>query len=434
MHGLGKLSVYLSLLIAAGAAAGAGATPAPGQSSRIPARLLIVTVEGLPLQQSSGQGSKTERAQLVRDMLDVLARYRIQAVGFINGEDLQAPGNESLLKLWLAAGHEPGNPGFGKTDYPAGDEERLANLERSRAALAGWLASRGGAVRFCRFPFGGCFEPSMPAGTLLEKLTAAGQQILPVTIPLDDRCQDTGWQKARQQNDKPALADLNARYLAAARHAVHQAEEHTAALLPGLQVQILRLHATASGVARWSMLFDWLREAGYGFISASEALEKGLLPPATQMPWPGWNLPAELRSMQEAARVRETVRQLLLTQAVSWNAGDLPAFCSVYSSDALFITAKGLSRGRQTILERYQKSYPDRAAMGRLSFEFVEIRPFGSAWLTELGLPVPGPVQGCTVAARWILEYPGQPAKSGHTLIVLQPAGGGWVIVQDASL
>jgi uncharacterized protein (TIGR02246 family) len=112
---------------------------------------------------------------------------------------------------------------------------------------------------------------------------------------------------------------------------------------------------------------------------------------------------------------------LLDTQAAAWNRGDLEAFCSVYTDDASFVTPKGLVQGRQVILERYRTSYPDKAAMGTLSFAVVEVRdgPGGKA---------------ASMVARWTLAYPGKDAKSGLTLLVFHRLGGAWRIVQDASM
>jgi uncharacterized protein (TIGR02246 family) len=121
------------------------------------------------------------------------------------------------------------------------------------------------------------------------------------------------------------------------------------------------------------------------------------------------------------APVKATLTALLDTQAAAWNRGDLEAFCSVYADDATFVTPKGLTQGRSVILERYRKSYPDRAAMGTLSFEIVEVRA--------------GPSGGASsMVARWTLAYPGKEAKSGLTLLMFHRIGSAWRIVQDASM
>jgi hypothetical protein len=63
-------------------------------------------------------------------------------------------------------------------------------------------------------------------------------------------------------------------------------------------------------------------------------------------------------------RLEEPLRE----QAASWNRGDLETFTSVYAEVAAFLTPSGVTHGRQAVLDRYRKRYPDRAAMGTLFF------------------------------------------------------------------
>lgn len=115
----------------------------------------------------------------------------------------------------------------------------------------------------------------------------------------------------------------------------------------------------------------------------------------------------------------DAVKALITTQGEAWNRGDLPAFTSVYADDAIFVSPNGVTKGRQAVLERYQKRYPDKKAMGTLSFEFVEAREQKDS---------------VSLIARWTLAYPDKPAASGHTLLVLHKKGDRWFIVQDASM
>ena len=113
------------------------------------------------------------------------------------------------------------------------------------------------------------------------------------------------------------------------------------------------------------------------------------------------------------------IAKLLTTQGEAWNRGDLPAFTSVYADDAVFVSPNGVTKGKQAVLERYQKRYPDKKAMGTLSFEFIETREQKDS---------------VSVVAKWTLAYPDKPAASGHTLLVLIKKGDKWLIVQDASM
>ena len=119
--------------------------------------------------------------------------------------------------------------------------------------------------------------------------------------------------------------------------------------------------------------------------------------------------------------IRKAVAAVLDRQTAAWNRGDLEGFVSAYAEDATFVSPTGLTRGRQAVLDRYRKRYPDKAAMGTLALEIVETRlAAGEA--------------GASVVARWTLSYPDKPAASGHTLLVLRPRADGWAIVQDASM
>ena len=115
----------------------------------------------------------------------------------------------------------------------------------------------------------------------------------------------------------------------------------------------------------------------------------------------------------------DAVKALITAQGEAWNRGDLPAFTQVYADDAIFVSPTGVTRGRQAVLERYQKRYPDKKAMGTLSFEFVEARELKDS---------------VSLVAKWSLSYPDKPVASGHTLLVLHKRGEKWVIVQDASM
>ncbi|MBL8957230.1 MAG: nuclear transport factor 2 family protein [Myxococcaceae bacterium] len=120
----------------------------------------------------------------------------------------------------------------------------------------------------------------------------------------------------------------------------------------------------------------------------------------------------------EATRI-DAAKAFMTEQASAWNKGDLEGFTASYADDATFITPTGLTKGREQVLARYKKRYPDKAAMGTLSFEFLDARA------------APGSV---TVMAKWTLSYPNKPSASGNTLVVLHPRGASWLVVQDASM
>lgn len=117
--------------------------------------------------------------------------------------------------------------------------------------------------------------------------------------------------------------------------------------------------------------------------------------------------------------LQEEILKLVASSAAAWNRGDLKAFVSGYAPDAVFVTPSGVTKGRDQVLARYQKKYPDAKAMGQLTLEPVDVRADESA---------------VSVAAKWTLSYPDKPAATGHTVIVFMQGKGGWRIVHDASM
>src|SRR5260370_18202716 len=72
----------------------------------------------------------------------------------------------------------------------------------------------------------------------------------------------------------------------------------------------------------------------------------------------------------QLSQVEKDLRALLSEQAEAWNRGDIEGFMKGYwkSPDTVFAGSGGVQRGWDAVLARYKKSYPDRAAMGHLTF------------------------------------------------------------------
>ena len=112
------------------------------------------------------------------------------------------------------------------------------------------------------------------------------------------------------------------------------------------------------------------------------------------------------------------IRSILTMQQEAWNRGDLRAFMNGYwnSPDLTFAASKGFTRGWQPVLERYEKTYSDRAAMGKLDFSDLEVRPLGPDAALVLG--------------HWHLQRQIGDIGGIFTL-VLQKFPDGWHIVHD---
>jgi len=71
------------------------------------------------------------------------------------------------------------------------------------------------------------------------------------------------------------------------------------------------------------------------------------------------------------------IRQVLETQAAAWNQGNIDRFMNGYarSSATTFVSADEVTRGWQTVRDRYAKKYRGRQQMGHLTFSELTIFP-----------------------------------------------------------
>ena len=116
----------------------------------------------------------------------------------------------------------------------------------------------------------------------------------------------------------------------------------------------------------------------------------------------------------------QKIRELLQNQTSSWNKGDVEGFMQTYwkSDSLMFIGKNGVVRGWQQTLENYKKGYPDTAAMGKLSFDIVEVKHLSK--------------KNYFVVGKWMLQRTAG-NLSGHYTLLLRRIKGEWKIVADHS-
>jgi ketosteroid isomerase-like protein len=114
------------------------------------------------------------------------------------------------------------------------------------------------------------------------------------------------------------------------------------------------------------------------------------------------------------------IRSLLDAQTASWNQGDLAGFMQTYwNSDSLmFIGKSGIKWGWKTTLENYKKGYPDTAAMGKLSFDILQVKKLSGEYYYVVG--------------KWMLKR-SIGDVSGHYDLLLRKIKGQWKIIADHS-
>src|SRR3984893_10747199 len=81
------------------------------------------------------------------------------------------------------------------------------------------------------------------------------------------------------------------------------------------------------------------------------------------------------------------IRAIIQAQQEAWNRGDIDGFMNGYARarSTIFVSEDTVTRGWQTVRNRYKKKYSDRAKMGTLTFSDLEITPLGPEAAVALG-------------------------------------------------
>jgi uncharacterized protein (TIGR02246 family) len=399
-------------------------------------RPLLVTVDDLPVAAPKLHGETADREQVTKQLLEILARHKVPAVGLVIWGQVKGPADTALLDRWRAAGLELGNHSYGHQDLPRTPiAAYVDDVERGRAGLAEYLAPHGGTVRFFRFPYLREGETAEQFDAVRKALAASGQRVLPVTIDTQDWSFEEAYVQAVRRGDARAARGVAGDALAALKAEAAHHEETGDDLFGRTTPQILLLHANALGTAVWDELFSWFETTGHRFATADEVLKDPVFSEEPRfLARYGCSLWDRIAHEREAAQARDEIARMIATQVEAWNRGDLPDFTSVYADDAVFLSPSGMVRGRQAVLDRYTTRYPDRAAMGTLRLDLDEIRPVWGMEITPGQDAVPGRIHGASALGRWTLSYPDKEQAAGRTLLVLSRAGNRWTIVQDASM
>lgn len=120
----------------------------------------------------------------------------------------------------------------------------------------------------------------------------------------------------------------------------------------------------------------------------------------------------------------EQIRAVIRAQQQAWNRGDIDSFMNGYARGSLqsgsdsttFVSEDTVTRGWQTVRDRYKKKYSDREKMGMLTFSDLEITPLANDAAIALG--------------RWKLKR-AKDEPHGRFTLIFRRTSDGWRIVHD---
>ncbi|WP_316769199.1 YybH family protein [Pedobacter frigiditerrae] len=117
---------------------------------------------------------------------------------------------------------------------------------------------------------------------------------------------------------------------------------------------------------------------------------------------------------------KQAILNVLEKQRADWNKGDVEAYMQGYwkNDSLLFVGKSGPTYGWQKTLENYKKGYPDKAAMGYLTFGIKKVE-----FLTK---------DKAFVLGSWNVKQEKAELK-GYFTLLLRKIDGVWKVVVDHS-
>ena len=115
---------------------------------------------------------------------------------------------------------------------------------------------------------------------------------------------------------------------------------------------------------------------------------------------------------------RSAITAVIEMQRDAWNRGDVEGYMEGYdnSAETVFVSGNTITKGWQTVLERYKKGYDTREKMGTLTFSELEITLLAKDSAVVLG--------------RWSLQR-AQDQPHGTFTLIFKKTKAGWRIIHD---
>lgn len=132
------------------------------------------------------------------------------------------------------------------------------------------------------------------------------------------------------------------------------------------------------------------------------------------------HLTAQSKSAGPTSADESAIRNILATQTAAWNSGNIDTFMKGYweNDSLMFIGKSGVTYGWTNTLNNYKKGYPDTAAMGKLTFNLIQVKKLSNQYYHVTG--------------KWFLKR-SIGDIGGHYTLLFQKINGRWVIISDHS-
>jgi len=258
-----RLIALTTFLLASCAAVQPAREPVPAQPE------IAFTIDDLPVHAPFPNGLTAN--QVNDQMIAALKAGGVPAIGFVNGVGVEKqPETIQALRDWRAAGFLLGSHTW---SHPHLSELSLAEFNTELDKNEPMLTTLGGNSdwRWFRYPFLDEGKDDAQRIAARQILAKHGYRVAGVTIGFGDWAFTGTWFRCNEQGNKAAVAELERMYLDAARESISVARG-TAHALYGRDIPyVLLMHVSAMSAHMMPRVIQIYRDAGFRFVSLSEA-------------------------------------------------------------------------------------------------------------------------------------------------------------------
>lgn len=238
-------------------------------------RVVALTFDDLPFVSVDSAYLPAARRATTK-LLDVLAKHRAPAIGFVNEVKLEGPEREArtaLLEQWIHGGmllgnHTYSHPDFNKISIEQFQEEIL----KGEAVTRGLLASRPSSRLFFRHPMTHTGDTKEKKEAIEKFLAARGYTIAPHTIENSDFVFNRVYARALAKNDPALAGKVRTAYLDFTLDATAFAESASPKIFGREIAQTLLLHANDLNADCLDELLTRYEGRGYRFVTLEQAM------------------------------------------------------------------------------------------------------------------------------------------------------------------
>ncbi len=241
---------------------------------------IAITLDDLPVatySQNPEPAAIKAQQEITAQVLAVLRRHHVPAMGFVNEVKMNAPGARdtyaAMLQAWLDAGMELGCHGYSHLALSQTSLEAYeADFARGTVITPLMMKQAGKVERYYRYPFNDTGDTLAKRDGFVAYLAAQGYAIAPMTLENDDWMYAALYDSALAKKDAATAARLREAYLSENALKIAFVEDLGGREFHRAIPQIADLHVNRLNADALDALLTQFEAHGYSFVSLETAL------------------------------------------------------------------------------------------------------------------------------------------------------------------